>query len=210
MSTPLPDFLVRKQTALFVATGPTIDLVPDWLPHFSMVATFQQAALSVPGVIDYGVFINYEVAEETATAFPRITTILSPHILPSRDTNAKVKTPGEVCIPATKSVTWPHRWYGCERTGADQVIGGTREVWQCYGSGVVIHLLAMLGIRWIFCLGHSDHQLIVDGLHVPLREACEFAADAVAVRYGCRVVFWTPEHTPENWRTHKKRGFLLT
>jgi hypothetical protein len=210
MSQPFRDWLQRRRSCLFVASGSSRRFLRVWRPHFDAVAVHQQTALYVPGRIDFATFINHETAEMARPAFKRIKWFLCAESLSgtTNETLNVTRSPEECGIPTARTVTFPRRFYACTRD-ADHWIGETDTIWVAWGSAVTIQLLAMMGFRWIFCLGHSDDKGEVHPPYVPLRTACECAADAVADRYGTRVVFWTPEHTPENWRTHLNRGFLF-
>jgi hypothetical protein len=197
----LPELIARRSTALFVATGSSNERVRDWLRHFDTVATHNQAVLAVPGPIDYATFLSSDMALLCQGEFQRIKCFLCS--LPFG------RQPWDFGIPADRAVTFDRGPGGIARASADRCIGETDTIWMGEGAACTIHLLAKLGLQWVFCLGHSDRDGKVPEAYVRSRTACEVAADAVEKRHGCRVVFWMPEHTPENWRTHQKRGFLF-
>lgn len=202
------DFADRRRSALFVATGSSNEFVRDWLPHFDTVAVHQQAVKAVPGPIDFMTCINWPPVMACQSEFERVHTFFVMDPLSENVEMDNTRNIEECGIPLDRVVRWNRRFFSCSRE-ADHWINNNDHPYAAWGGAVTIHLLAMLGYRWVFCLGHSDREGKVPILYEGVRYGCECTADAVGDRYGCRVVFWMPDHTPENWRIHQNRGFLF-
>lgn len=195
----LPDFIKRRQSALFVATGNSNECVGDWLPHFQAVVVHQQALLAVPGPIDFMTCITWEPVLASREEFHRVKTFLCAEPLSGSGDQNITRTIEEVGIPLDRAVTWPRKFYACRLDSAFEAVTAGIP-YMGWGSAVTIHLLALFGYRDIFCLGHCDREGVVPSVYRGMRDGCDFAAVAVAQKFGCRVGFWEPGMTPADWR----------
>jgi hypothetical protein len=205
----LEDFVRRQRSILFVASGPSKVLTPTWRPHFGAIAVHAQTLLDVEGSVDYATFVDWNVALTCQSQFHRVKKFFVPdQMLHTEDINNN-RTPQSIGIPASRSITFPKEIQRGNRDDADRYIIDENKLYFVCGTPLTIHILAMLGYKEIFCLGHNDLEGKVEGYYPLPRKAVEFAADAVAIRYGCRVTFWMPGMEPENWRMVERRGFLF-
>lgn len=206
----LADFVRRKRSALLIATGPNRVLAPAWRPHFDVVATYHQSCLDYQGIIDFGTFVDWQLALSCTAGFSRIQTFLCPENLLSLHDQNDRRSLEEVYIPRERAVTFPVNLMRAGRDRADECVQSGELFWPWYGVPATLHILAMLGYQSIFCLGCSDMEGQVGEAYRQARYLNEVTADAIAERFGCRVSFWCPGMTPEGWRTDTRRGFVMT
>lgn len=191
----LSDYIAKRQSVLVVATGPTRVLANAWRPCFGAVATVQQACTELYG-IDYGLFMDWQPTLGCVSAFGRVNQFICPEELLSLDDQNDRRTLEQCGIPRERAITFPVNLHRGDRDKAFEcVVKG--ELYFPWTTGpVMIHALALMGYRSIFCLGHSDMDGTVPPHYQRFRKMCEDTADAIGHHLGCRVRFWKPGDTP--------------